>query len=40
MLEQFVDVSDGRKTFYLSSIINAGLLHDLTLGVSHDKFDT
>ena len=25
------------ETFYLSAIINAGLLRDLTLGVSHDN---
>ena len=26
------------KTFYWSSIINAGLLRDLTLGISHDHY--
>ena len=26
------------ETFYLSAIINAGLLRDLTLGVSHDNY--
>ena len=34
---QFAD-GNGDKPFYLSAIIIAGLLRDLTLGVSHDNY--